>query len=120
MSGLRSWRRKSTGTVAVSRVPREYPDELRERALREVRTAGRPVAHVAKDLGIHKEALRGRVRQAGADRGEGDDRLTTAEQDELEELRKGSGGVEAGERDPQSRLGVFCPGDRPSPARPSR
>ncbi|MFG3146836.1 hypothetical protein [Streptomyces sp. NPDC048243] len=25
---------------------------------------GRPIAHVAKDLGIHKEALRGCVRQA--------------------------------------------------------
>jgi transposase len=44
--------------------PREYPDGLRERAIREVRTAGRPFVHVAKDLGIHKEALRGRVRQA--------------------------------------------------------
>lgn len=38
--------------------PRKYPDELRERAIREVRTTGRPIAHVAKDLGIHKEALR--------------------------------------------------------------
>ncbi|MDI9887185.1 transposase [Streptomyces sp. HNM0645] len=37
--------------------PRKYPDELRERAVREVRTTGRPIAHVAKDLGIHKEAL---------------------------------------------------------------
>ncbi|TQO31850.1 transposase [Streptomyces cavourensis] len=65
--------------------PRKYPDELRERAIREVRTTGRPIAHVAKDLGIHKEALRGWVRQAEADRG---DRLTTAEQDELKQLRK--------------------------------
>ncbi|BBA96936.1 hypothetical protein RVR_2462 [Actinacidiphila reveromycinica] len=43
--------------------PRRYPDELRERAVREVQTSGRPVAHVAKDLGIHKEALRGWVRR---------------------------------------------------------
>ncbi|MFD7409759.1 transposase [Streptomyces sp. NPDC059866] len=41
--------------------PRKYPDELRERAVREVRTSGRPVAHVAQDLGIHKEAC-GNVR----------------------------------------------------------
>ncbi|WP_428837124.1 transposase, partial [Streptomyces cuspidosporus] len=47
--------------------PRKYPVELRERAVREVRTSGRPIAHVAKDLGIHKEALRGWVRQAEAD-----------------------------------------------------
>ncbi len=68
--------------------PRKYPDELRERAIREVRTTGRPIVHVAKDLGIHKEALRGWVRQAEADRGERDDRLTTAELDELKQLRR--------------------------------
>lgn len=66
--------------------PRKYPDELRERAIREVRTTGRPVAHVAEDLGIHKEALRGWVRQADAD--ERDDRMSTAELDELKQLRK--------------------------------
>jgi transposase len=68
--------------------PRKYPDELRERAVREVRTSGRPVAHVARDLGIHKEALRQWVRQAEADTGERDDRLTTAEREELKQLRK--------------------------------
>ncbi|MEE1797571.1 transposase [Streptomyces sp. JV176] len=68
--------------------PRKYPDELRERAIREVRTTGRPVAHIAKDLGIHKEALRGWVRQAEADADERDDRLSTAELDELKQLRK--------------------------------
>lgn len=39
----------------------------------------RPIAHVAKDLGIHKEALRGWVRQAEVDSGGRDDRLTTAD-----------------------------------------
>ncbi|WP_439673387.1 transposase [Embleya sp. MST-111070] len=50
--------------------------------------SGRPVAHVARDLGIHKEALRNRVRQAEADAGERDDRLSTGEQDEPRQLRK--------------------------------
>lgn len=68
--------------------PRRYPDELRERAVREVRTTGRPIAHVAKDLGVHKEALRGWVRQAEADTGERNDRLTTAEREELRQLRR--------------------------------
>ncbi|GGM24139.1 transposase [Streptomyces fumigatiscleroticus] len=45
--------------------PRKYPDELRERAIREVRATGRPIAHVERD-----------------------DRLTTAEQDELRRLRR--------------------------------
>jgi transposase len=65
MPGLRSWRRRSTSIMAA---PRKYPDELRERAIREVRATGRPVAHVARDLGIHPEALRGWVRQAEARR----------------------------------------------------
>ena len=68
--------------------PRKYPDELRERAVHEVQTSGRPVAHVAKDLGIHKEALRGWVRQAEADKGGRPDLLTTAERAELSQLRK--------------------------------
>ncbi|WP_372506040.1 transposase [Streptomyces malaysiensis] len=38
-------------------------------------------------MGIHKEALRGWVRQAEADAGERDDRLTTAEREELRQLR---------------------------------
>lgn len=70
--------------------PRKYPDELRERAVRELRTTGRPVAHVARDLGIHKEALRQWVRQTEADAGDRDDRLTTVERDELKQLRKSS------------------------------
>ncbi|MEU2785224.1 transposase [Streptomyces sp. NPDC007110] len=69
MPGSRSWRRRSTSTMAA---PRKYPDELRERAIREVRATGRPVAHVARDLGIHPESParlgppgRGRFRRPG-------------------------------------------------------
>ena len=68
--------------------PRKYPDELRERAIREVRSSGRPIAHVARGLGIHKEALRGWVRQVEADRGAREDRPTSSEQEELKQLRK--------------------------------
>ncbi len=50
--------------------------------------AGRPIAHVAKDLGVHEEALRDWVRQAEADSGERDDRLTSVELGELKQLRK--------------------------------
>lgn len=67
---------------------RKYPDELRERATRLVMESGRPVAHVARDLGVHKEALRTWVRQAEADTGKRRDRLTSAERDELAVLRK--------------------------------
>jgi transposase len=43
--------------------PRKYSDELRERAVRFYFESDRPIAHVARDLGIHKEALRRWVRQ---------------------------------------------------------
>lgn len=54
--------------------PKKYPDELRERAVQEVAESGRPIAHVARDLGIHPEALRNWVRQDEADHGERPDR----------------------------------------------
>lgn len=68
--------------------PRKYPDELRERAVRFYFESNRPIAHVAQDLGIHKEALRQWVRQAEADGGRRRDLLTSAEREELKKLRK--------------------------------
>jgi transposase len=67
---------------------KKYPDELRERATRLVMESGRPIAHVAQDLGVHKEALRTWVRQAEADTGKRRDRLTTVEREEIRALRK--------------------------------
>ncbi len=66
---------------------KRYPEELRERAVRLVFESGRPVAQVAKDLGVGPESLRSWVRQAEADAGERADRLTSAERDELKRLR---------------------------------
>jgi transposase-like protein len=43
---------------------------------------------MARDLGVHPEALRNWIRQDQADRGERGDRLTTAEREELVALRK--------------------------------
>ncbi|MEU0940326.1 IS3 family transposase [Embleya sp. NPDC005971] len=95
--------------------PRKYPDELRERAVREVRTSGRPVAHVARDLGVHKEALRNWVRQAEADAGERDDRLTTGETEELKQLRREVAELRRANDILKAASVFFCPGDRPSP-----
>ena len=63
--------------------PRKYPDELRERAVRLVFESKRPIAHVAQDLGVHKDSLRLWVRQAEADSGRRRDLLTSEERDEL-------------------------------------
>lgn len=68
--------------------PKKYPDELRERAVRLVFESRRPVAAVARDLGVHKEALRLWVRQAEADAGTRKDRLTTAERERLKVLER--------------------------------
>ena len=75
---------------AMSRA-RKYSDELRERAVRLYFESNRPIAQVARDLGIHKEALRQWVRQAEADRGVRRDLLKTDEREELKRLRKENG-----------------------------
>ncbi len=67
---------------------KKYPDELRERAVRLVAESGRPIAHVANDLGVHREALRQWVRQAEADTGTRQDRLTTDERERLKTLER--------------------------------
>ena len=49
---------------------------------------GRPIAHIAKDLGMHAETLRKRVRQAEADSGPRPDLPTSEEREEIRKLRK--------------------------------
>lgn len=69
--------------------PKKYSDELRERATRLALESGRPIAHVAADLGVHKEALRTWVRQAKADAAGGTPTVvSSAEREELKRLRK--------------------------------
>ena len=65
---------------------RKYPEELLERGARMVFDSGRPVAHVARDLGIHHETLRKWVRQAEADEGRRSELLSSEERGRLKEL----------------------------------
>ena len=67
--------------------PRKYPKELIERGVRLAIESGRPVAHVAADIGLPAETLRKAVRQAEADRGLRD-ALTSAEREEIKALRR--------------------------------
>jgi transposase len=67
---------------------RKYPDELLDRGARMVADSGRPIAHVARDLGIHHETLRKWVRKAEADAGVRKDLLSSQEREELVQLRK--------------------------------
>ncbi len=68
--------------------PKKYPDELVARGVRLALESGRPIAHVAADLGMHPETLRKRVRQAEADSGARPNLPTTAEREEIKQLRK--------------------------------
>ena len=68
--------------------PKKYPDELIQRGVRLALESGRPIAHVAADLGIHPETLRKKVRQAEADGGARPDLPTSSERVEIRELRR--------------------------------
>ena len=66
----------------------KYPEELLDRGARMVFDSGRPIAHVARDLGVHHETLRKWVRKTEADEGKRKELLSSQERDELVQLRK--------------------------------
>ena len=69
-------------------MPAPHPAEFRQRAVELARTGDKPVAALAKDLGISESCLRNWMAQADADEGGRADRLSTAEKKELAELRR--------------------------------
>jgi transposase len=68
--------------------PRKYPPELLDRGARLVFESGRPIAHVARDLGVPSETLRKHVRQLEAEEGLRPDLPPAAEREEIKALRK--------------------------------
>jgi transposase len=50
--------------------------------------SGRPITHVARDLGIESESLRRHVRQVEADEGRRQDVLSSEEREEIKRLRR--------------------------------
>jgi transposase len=68
--------------------PRKYPPELLDRGARLVVESGRPIAHVARDLGVPSETLRKWVRQIEADEGLRPDLPSSQEREEIKQLRK--------------------------------
>jgi transposase len=79
------WRREKP--VVMPRA-RKYPVELLERATRLVFESGRPIAHVARDLGVPSETLRVYVRQVEANEGRRKDMLSNDEREEIRKLRR--------------------------------
>jgi transposase len=68
--------------------PRKYPQELIDRGVRLVLESGRPIAHIAAEIGLPAETLRKRVRQAQADRGLRPDTPTSGEREEIKQLKR--------------------------------
>ena len=70
------------------RARRSFTEEFKASAVRLVLDEGKTVGQVARDLDLTPSALGGWVNQARADRTNGKTGLTTAEREELSQLRK--------------------------------
>jgi len=69
-------------------MPAPHPPEFRQRAVELARQGAKPVAQIAKDLGISESCLRNWMAQADADENGSPVKLTSAEKKELAELRR--------------------------------
>ena len=65
-----------------------YPPEFRREAVRLVRTSGKPIAEIARQLNVSYETLRAWLKQADIDEGLRHDGLTTEETEEVRQLRR--------------------------------
>ena len=70
--------------------PQKYPDKFRKGALELVRSSGRPIAEVARSLGINEGTLWNWVKQSrdANIRADDPDALSESERDELRRLRR--------------------------------
>lgn len=69
-------------------MPAPHPREFRQRAVELAWLREKPISEIASDLGISESCLRNWVRQADLDEGRRDDGLSTAEREELVQLRR--------------------------------
>jgi transposase len=83
MPGFAWWKEK----LPVMPRSRKYPTELLDRGARLVFESGRPIAHVADDLGVPRETLRKYVRRVEVDEGRREG-LSSGEREEIKKLRR--------------------------------
>ena len=74
--------------VSVPKTRPPYPEQFRREAVALARREGRSIRDVAESLGVSQQTLRNWVKQVALDAGERDDGLTSAEREELRQLRK--------------------------------
>ena len=65
----------------------QYPPEFKAEAVRLVRSSGRSISQIAKEIGVSGNSLRTWVKQAEIDQGERQG-FTTDEREELRRLRR--------------------------------
>src|SRR3954465_14439618 len=71
----------------VPRAKPQYPPQFKAEAVQLVRSSGRSISKIAKDLGVSGNSLRNWVKQSEIDQGERQG-LTTEEREELRRLRR--------------------------------
>lgn len=69
-------------------MPAPHPPEFRRRAVKLARLGEKPVSELAGDLEISESCLRNWMKQAYLDEGRRPDGLSTAEREELVQLRR--------------------------------
>jgi transposase len=72
----------------MPRPRRFFPPEYKAEVVELIRSTGKTVGQVAKELDLTETAVRQWVKQADLDAGRRTDGLTTAERDELRQLRR--------------------------------
>ena len=85
---------------------RQFAEEFKAQAVRLVLHEGKAVGAVACDLDLTESALRQRVERTRADQTGGRTGLTTAEREELAQLRKGESRAANGARHPTKSRGL--------------
>ena len=85
---LKTWGESPEQEVTMPTSHPPYPPEFRAEAIRLIRTSGKSMAQIARELEVSTETLRLWRKQADIDAGLRHDGLTTEESEEVRQLRR--------------------------------